>query len=120
MVHLNSACDSAGQNTRTENTRRLPTFEGKTNPSGMRIRRDAPELTRRHVYIDTMGLHPALVGSVVELLGADHVLAGTDWPIVVEKDVAGRLQKALTVAGLSAEQQQMVAGGNTLRLLGIA
>jgi predicted TIM-barrel fold metal-dependent hydrolase len=86
---------------------------------GMCIRRDAPELTRRHVYIDTMGLHPALVGGVVELLGADHVLAGTDWPIVVEKDVAGRLQKALTVAGLTAEQQQMVAGGNTLRLLGV-
>lgn len=87
---------------------------------GQRIRRDAPELTRRHVYIDTMGLHPALVGSVVELLGADHVLAGTDWPIVVEKDVPARLQKALTIAGLNAEQQQMVAGGNTLKLLGLA
>jgi predicted TIM-barrel fold metal-dependent hydrolase len=87
---------------------------------GQHIRRDAPELTRRHVYIDTMGLHPALVGSVVELLGADHVLAGTDWPIVVEKNVPGRLQKALTVAGLDAAQQQMVASGNTLKLLGIA
>jgi len=87
---------------------------------GQHIRRDAPELTRRHVYIDTMGLHPALVGSVVELLGADHVLAGTDWPIAVEKDVPARLQKALTIAGLNAEQQQMVAGGNTLRLLGLA
>jgi aminocarboxymuconate-semialdehyde decarboxylase len=87
---------------------------------GQRIRRDTPEALRRHVYIDTMGLHPALVGSVVELLGADHVLAGTDWPIVVEKDVPARLQKALTFAGLNAEQQQMVAGGNTLRLLGVA
>ena len=87
---------------------------------GLRIRRDAPELTRRHVYIDTMGLHPALVGSVVELLGADHVFAGTDWPIAVEKDVPGRLQKALTVAGLNAEQQRMVAHGNALKLLGIA
>jgi hypothetical protein len=57
---------------------------------------------------------------VVELLGANHVLAGTDWPIVVEKDVPGRLQKALTLAGLNAEQQEMVAGGNTLKLLGIA
>jgi predicted TIM-barrel fold metal-dependent hydrolase len=87
---------------------------------GLRIRRDAPELTRRHVYIDTMGLHPALVSSVVELLGADHVLAGTDWPIAVEKDVPGRLQKALTVAGLNPEQQRMVAHGNTLKLLGVA
>ena len=86
---------------------------------GQRIRRDTPELARRHVYIDTMGIHPALVASMVELLGADHVIAGTDWPIVVEKDVPARLQKALTFAGLSAEQQQMVAGGNTLKLLGL-
>ena len=28
---------------------------------GQRIRSDAPALTRRHVYIDTMGLHPAVV-----------------------------------------------------------
>jgi aminocarboxymuconate-semialdehyde decarboxylase len=87
---------------------------------GQRIRRDTPEALRRHVYIDTMGFHPALVASVVELLGPDHVLAGSDWPIVVEKDVPARLQKALAFAGLSAEQQQMVAGGNALTLLGIA
>ena len=87
---------------------------------GQRIRRDTPSDKRRHVYIDTMGLHPALVSSVVELLGADHVIAGTDWPIVVEKDVPARLQRALAVAGLSAEQQQMVAAGNTLKLLGVA
>ena len=78
------------------------------------------ETMRRHVYIDTMGLHPALVGSVVALLGADHVLAGTDWPINIEKDVPARLQKALAAAGLDAAQQQMVANGNTLRLLGAA
>ena len=87
---------------------------------GQRIRRDTPEDRRRHVYIDTMGLHPALVSSVIELLGADHVLAGTDWPIVVETDVPARLQRALTFAGLNVEQQQMVAGGNALKLLGIA
>jgi aminocarboxymuconate-semialdehyde decarboxylase len=87
---------------------------------GMNIRRDAPELARRHIYVDTMGIHPALVGSMVELIGADHVVAGTDWPIAVEKDVASRLRKALTIAGLTSEQQQMVAGGTTLKLLGLA
>ena len=87
---------------------------------GQRIRRDTPELVRRHVYIDTMGLHPVLVASMVELLGADHVLAGTDWPIVVEKDVPARLARALAAAGLDAAQQRMVAAGNTLKLLGIA
>jgi aminocarboxymuconate-semialdehyde decarboxylase len=84
------------------------------------MRRDAPELSRRHVYIDTMGLQPALIRSAVELLGADHVLAGTDWPIFTESSVAQRLQEALTACGLSAAEQQMVAGGNALKLMGLA
>ncbi len=87
---------------------------------GQRIRSDAPALTRRHVYIDTMGLHPAIIRVAVDLLGADHVLMGTDWPIVVEGAVPERLQKAFAHAGLGANEQQMVAGGNALKLLGVA
>jgi predicted TIM-barrel fold metal-dependent hydrolase len=87
---------------------------------GHRLRRDAPAVSRRHVYIDTMGLHPALIRSAVDLLGVDHVLAGTDWPIAEEKSMQERLQKALAVCGLDAAEQQMVASGNTLRLLGVA
>jgi predicted TIM-barrel fold metal-dependent hydrolase len=87
---------------------------------GSRIRSDAPALTRRHVYVDTMGIHPAVVRAAIDLLGADHVLMGTDWPIVVEKSVPERLQKAFAHAGLGAAEQQMVASGNTLKLLGVA
>ena len=81
---------------------------------------DAPELSRRHVYIDTMGLHPVLIRSMIDMLGADHVLAGTDWPIYIEKQIPERLQEALTACGLNAAEQQLVAGGNTSRLLGIS
>jgi predicted TIM-barrel fold metal-dependent hydrolase len=87
---------------------------------GSGIRSDAPALTRRHVYVDTMGINPAVMRCAVDLLGADHVLMGTDWPIVVEKSVPERLQKAFAHCGLTAVEQQMVAGGNTLRLLGVA
>jgi aminocarboxymuconate-semialdehyde decarboxylase len=87
---------------------------------GQRIRSDAPALTRRHVYIDTMGLHPAVIRAAVDLLGADHVLMGTDWPIVEEKSVPERLQKAFAHSGLSPAEQQKVASGNTLKLLGVA
>jgi hypothetical protein len=52
---------------------------------GARSRKDAPALARRHVYIDSMGLHPVLMRAAVDLLGIDHVLVGTDWPIAVEK-----------------------------------
>ena len=87
---------------------------------GQRIRSDAPALTRRHVYVDTMGIHPAVVRCAVDMLGADHVLMGTDWPIAVEKSVPERLKTAFAHCGLNAAEQQMVAGGNTLKLLGVA
>jgi aminocarboxymuconate-semialdehyde decarboxylase len=45
---------------------------------------------------------------------------GTDWPIAVEKSVPERLQKAFAHSGLSAAEQQMIASGNTLKLLGVA
>jgi predicted TIM-barrel fold metal-dependent hydrolase len=85
-----------------------------------RLRRDAPELSRRHIYIDTMGLHPVLIRSAIDMLGADHVLAGTDWPIYVEKQIPERMQLALTACGLNAADQQLVAGGNTAKLMGIS
>jgi len=86
---------------------------------GARSRKDAPALARRHVYIDSMGLHPVLMRAAVDLLGVDHVLVGTDWPIAVEKSVPERLGTALATCGLSASEQQMIASGNTLKLLGI-
>ncbi len=90
------------------------------NDDGARIRRDTPPATRRHVYVDTMGLHPVTVRAAVDLLGADHVLMGTDWPVADERSIPERLAAAMAHAGLDAAQQQMVAGGNTLRLLGVA
>jgi len=86
---------------------------------GQRIRNDAPPLARRHIYVDTMGLQPAVIRTAVDLLGADHVLMGTDWPVAVEAAVPKRLQKAFAHAGLNAAEQEMVASGNALRLLKI-
>jgi aminocarboxymuconate-semialdehyde decarboxylase len=90
--------------------------EGVGQGSGMRS--DAPALARRHVYIDTMGLDTVAIRTAVELIGADHVLMGTDWPIAVEKAVPERLSVAL--AHLTPAEQQMIAGGTALKLLGVA
>jgi predicted TIM-barrel fold metal-dependent hydrolase len=87
---------------------------------GQRIRSDAPALARRHVYIDTMGIHPAVIRTAIDLLGADHVMVGTDWPIAVEAAVPKRLQKAFTHAGLNAAEQEMIASGNAMRLLKVS
>jgi len=85
--------------------------------TGAKIRSDAPEKLRRHVYIDTMGFDPALIRASVDILGADHVLVGSDWPIVNDKPIRERVVQALQASGLDAREQQLIASGNTRRLL---
>ncbi len=74
-------------------------------------------LLRRHVYVDTMGFHPVLIRAAVDLLGVDHVLVGSDWPIVNDGFIADRVQRALTDARLDEAQQRLIAGDNARRLL---
>ncbi len=77
------------------------------------------EVLRRHVYIDTMGFQAAQIRASVEIVGADHVLIGSDWPIVSVGPIKQTAQQAMTAAGLTREQQKQVAGANALRLLGV-
>jgi predicted TIM-barrel fold metal-dependent hydrolase len=73
---------------------------------------------RREVYIDTTGLHPVMLRAAIDLLGADRVVMGTDWPVVREQSLPERIQGMLAGFGLSLAEQQLVAGGNALSLLG--
>ena len=73
---------------------------------------------RKHVFIDTTMCHPMLIRAAVDFLGADNVIAGSDWP-VVDVPLRGRLTEAMRNARLTDEEQRAVAAGNTLRLLGI-
>jgi len=82
---------------------------------GGKLRADTPQQARRHVYVDTTGLHPATVRAAIAVVGADHVLAGTDWPVVV--DGAPRIRGVLAACGLDEDDQGKVAGANTLRLM---
>jgi predicted TIM-barrel fold metal-dependent hydrolase len=95
----------------------LAMASGLSNQS--RLPSGAIEAMRKHVFIDTQLVHPALIRASVDLLGADHVMAGSDWPIVDEGPLRGMLIEAMEDAGLSDEQQRAVAGGNCLKLLGI-
>jgi predicted TIM-barrel fold metal-dependent hydrolase len=76
------------------------------------------EVMRRHVFIDTMNFHPVLIRASVDLLGADNVMAGSDWPIN-DGPVRDRLTSAMQQAGLSADEQGAVAAGTCRHLLGI-
>jgi aminocarboxymuconate-semialdehyde decarboxylase len=76
------------------------------------------DVLRRHVFIEMMGFHPALIRTSVEMLGAGNVLVGSDWPIVSDGPIRQTVASALADAGLAPAEQAQVAGGNALRLLG--
>jgi len=77
------------------------------------------DVMRKHVFIDTMRFHPTLIRASVALLGADKVLAGSDWPIAGDGPIRGMLSDAMQQAGLSDDEQSAIASGNCRRLLGI-
>lgn len=84
-----------------------------------RLPSGAIDVMRKHVFIDTQLIHPALIRASVDLLGADHVMAGSDWPIVDGGPIRDKQISAMQGAGLSHDEQKAVAAGSCLRLLGL-
>lgn len=82
------------------------------------LERDTRTILRRNVYVDTMGFDPVLIRSAVDVLGVEHVLAGSDWPIVNDGPIKSLVEQALTAAGLDRKDQQKVARLNVLKLIG--
>jgi predicted TIM-barrel fold metal-dependent hydrolase len=85
-----------------------------------RLRRGTPESERWHVYVDTMGFEPSAVRYAVDLLGADHVLTGSDWPIGGVPASRERVHTTLSAAGLTTDQEELVSWSNAASLLGFS
>jgi predicted TIM-barrel fold metal-dependent hydrolase len=77
---------------------------------------EPPGIARQRLYVDTMGFDPASIRFAIELLGSDHVLAGSDWPIM---PIAPRQQVEETLSTLEITESQTAAilSGNAMRLL---
>ncbi|MCB4770447.1 amidohydrolase family protein [Ancylobacter sp. Lp-2] len=73
---------------------------------------------RPNIYFDIMGQEPAVIRFLIDLAGPERVVVGSDWPIWAPVSRQG-LAKALDAAGLSAEEQALIAGGNASRLLNL-
>ena len=86
-------------------------------PDGCRLRKETPPGQRRHVYIDTTGMDAVGMRAAIDTVGADHVVLGTDWPVVQEKNLPARLRAMFDTWDLDSEARRAVAGGNALRLL---
>lgn len=76
----------------------------------------SPRITRQRLYVDTMGFDPATIRFAVDLLGYDHILVGSDWPIM---PIASRqyVEEVLARLDLADPQREAILGGNTARLL---
>jgi predicted TIM-barrel fold metal-dependent hydrolase len=75
------------------------------------------EVMRKHVFIDTTLIHPAVIRACVDLLGANNVLAGSDFPIAGGAPIRAQLSEAMRQARLSEAEQNAIAAGNCLQLL---
>ena len=69
------------------------------------------------LYYDTMVFQPLYLRHLVEIVGADRVMLGTDFPFDMgETDPVGLID---STDGLSDEERQGIKGGNAARLFAI-
>jgi predicted TIM-barrel fold metal-dependent hydrolase len=76
------------------------------------------DVMRKHVFIDTMWPQPTLLRAAIDILGADNVIAGSDWPIA-EGTFHDKLADAMRQLQLSDDEKAAITNGNCQRLLGL-
>jgi predicted TIM-barrel fold metal-dependent hydrolase len=63
-----------------------------------------------------MGFDPVALRFAIELLGAEHVLLGSDWPIMPIM-TRRKVEETLATLDLTDAQRAAILGGNTRQLL---
>jgi aminocarboxymuconate-semialdehyde decarboxylase len=89
-------------------------FDAVPKLAAQNISTPPSELARR-LYYDTVLHDPAPLAFLVEHVGADHVVMGTDYPFPMGDPTP--VSTVNTIPGLSDEQRRLILGGNVARLL---
>ncbi len=69
-------------------------------------------------YYDTVNFDPACLKLALGFAGADHVVAGSDYPHMIGS--LSKMRSSIDGLGLSREDLGKVRGGNAARILGLA
>ena len=71
----------------------------------------------KQLYYDTVNFNPDAIEFAIKFAGSDHILAGSDYPHQI-----GSIPKMLDALGrvdVTAEEKEMILGGNAAKLLGL-
>ena len=76
-----------------------------------------PSYYMKQLYYDTMVFQPTYLRHLIEIVGADRVMLGTDYPFdMAETDPNGLIDG---VEGLTDVERQAIRGGNAAKLFGV-
>ena len=79
---------------------------------------EPPSVTARRLYYDTVGHGSAIAFAAAEkAFGADHLLAGSDYPITLFFEPYASNFDCIRESGLAPEAIDQVLSGNAVRLL---
>jgi aminocarboxymuconate-semialdehyde decarboxylase len=74
------------------------------NPATRRTAKEPPDAYVRRFYYDTILYHPAALRYLIDLVGADRIMLGTDYPFNMEPPNAVRAIEALEIAREESEK----------------
>ena len=90
-------------------------YRQKPGLVGKHLSREPIDYLRRNVYVDTVVNEPASLRFLVDLLGAERILVGTDYPFEMgDLDPVGFVRSA----GLSEADVEAILSGNAARIFG--
>jgi predicted TIM-barrel fold metal-dependent hydrolase len=68
------------------------------------------------LHVDTLTFHPPTIRYVIDALGPDRIVLGSDWPIRLDA-YADTISAAFDEANLTPEERTMVSSGTARRML---
>jgi aminocarboxymuconate-semialdehyde decarboxylase len=71
----------------------------------------------KRFYYDTVNFNPDAIDLAVKFAGADHILAGSDYPHQIGS--ISKMLDAISKVDVTAEEKEMILGGNAARILGL-
>jgi aminocarboxymuconate-semialdehyde decarboxylase len=77
---------------------------------------ESPEQSFKRFYYDTLTHDPQLLRALIDYVGADHVLFGSDYPFDMGDDRPADIVRGLE---LDSATESQILQGNARRLLGL-